>query len=138
MIALYVEDDDPTFFLVQTALAEAELTVRLFRAANGTDALSFLRNAWPYEAAPQPDLVLLDLNLPRMSGFEVLSVARTEDMLKQIPFLVVTTSSAQADRERSLKLGASAFFTKPATFEALIDLMKSIFNKDWRDCAPVA
>lgn len=128
LIALYVEDDDSTFFLVQTALSEASLPVDLFRAADGDEALDFLKKTGAHTAAPRPDLVLLDLNLPRVSGFEVLESVRSSDTLRHVPICVLSTSAVVRDRERALQLGARSFFTKPSTFDGLVDLMRSIFE----------
>lgn len=128
LTALYVEDDDSTFFLVQTALTEAELTVKLLRASDGDEALAFLQRAGVHVSAPRPDLVLLDLNLPRVSGFEVLENVQTSESLRTLPFYVLSTSAVPRDRERALKLGARNFFTKPSTFDGLVDLMRSIFH----------
>jgi DNA-binding response OmpR family regulator len=120
--ALYVEDDDSTFFLVQTALAEANLAVELRRARDGDEALRLLGS----RDGVKPAAVLLDLNLPRVSGFEVLENARFA--LRQIPFYVLSTSAFAQDRERSLRLGAKGFYTKPSSFDGLIRLLRSIFD----------
>ncbi|HEX4770567.1 MAG TPA: response regulator [Bryobacteraceae bacterium] len=128
LIALYVEDDDSTFFLVQTALSETSLPVDLFRAADGDEALDFLKKTGVHRAAPRPDMVLLDLNLPRVSGFEVLESVQSSDTLQNLPICVLSTSAVVRDRERALQLGARDFFTKPSTFDGLVDLMRSIFG----------
>lgn len=130
LTALYVEDDDSTFFLVQTALSEANLPVELVRAADGDQALRILtetNNATPgHGGNGLPDVVLLDLNLPRVSGFDVL--AEASRVVQRLPFYVLTTSASPRDRERSLRLGATDFFTKPATFDGLMTLLQSIFQ----------
>jgi two-component system response regulator len=128
LIALYVEDDDSTYFLVQTALAETSLPVELFRACDGDEALDFLRQTGVFREAPRPNLVLLDLNLPRVSGFEVLESVQSSDTLRDLPICVLSTSAVVRDRERALQLGARSFFTKPSTFDGLVDLMRSIFQ----------
>jgi DNA-binding response OmpR family regulator len=128
LIALYVEDDDSTFFLVQTALSETSLPVDLLRAADGDEALDFLKRKGAHASAPRPDIVLLDLNLPRVSGFEVLESAQSADSLRELPICVLSTSAVVRDRERALQLGARSFFTKPSTFDGLVDLMRSIFE----------
>jgi CheY-like chemotaxis protein len=137
-----VEDDDPTYFLVQTAIDEADLPLKLIRVADGEDALMFLAHRGAYAGSPRPDLVLLDLNLPRVSGFEVLLRVKSELALTSIPFLVVTNSCAVSDRERSMRLGARAFYTKPNSFDGLMELMRDIFRKqteqEWGDLAPMA
>lgn len=126
--ALYVEDDDSTYFLVETALLEANLPVDLRRAADGDEALRLLGAKNGTKPASLPDLVLLDLNLPRVSGFEVLE--RAGSAVEHIPFYVLSTSGFAQDRARSLKLGAKDFFTKPSSFDGLIRLLKTIFERD--------
>jgi len=128
LIALYVEDDDSTFFLVQTALTETALPIELFRAADGDEAIAFLQQKGAHAAAPRPDLVLLDLNLPRVSGFDVLETLKSWSDLSNLPVCVLSTSAVVRDRERALQLGARNFFTKPSTFDGLVDLMRLIFE----------
>jgi two-component system response regulator len=128
LTALYVEDDDSTFFLVQTALLETALPVILVRAADGDEAIAFLHKSGPYSLAPRPDIVLLDLNLPRVSGFEVLESVQSSESLRSLPICVLSTSAVPRDRERALQLGARNFFTKPSSFDGLVELMHFIFR----------
>ncbi len=126
LIALYVEDDDSTFFLVKTAIAEARLPVELTRACDGDEALSALARCAGQQKPP--DVVLLDLNLPRVSGFEVLAGMHESAELMTVPIYVLSTSAVPRDRERALALGARDFHTKPSTFDGLVHLMRAIFE----------
>lgn len=128
--ALYVEDDDSTFFLVETAISEANLPVQLRRASDGDEALRLLGIRHGANSAGNlPDVVLLDLNLPRVSGFEVLERTRSSQA-EFIPFYVLSTSAFAEDRARSLALGARDFYTKPSSFDGLVELLRSIFDRD--------
>lgn len=124
-VMLYVEDEDAAVFLLETAIKEAGIDVQLFRVSDGEQALAFLRCLNAYEKAPRPDLVLLDLNLPRKNGLEVLAEIHDSDSLRPIPVVVFTSSSLPADRSRSLALGAQQYITKPATFDGFIEAVKS-------------
>jgi CheY-like chemotaxis protein len=124
-VLLYVEDEDSAVFLFETALKEADIKVDFYRVSDGDQALSFLQRLGAYEKAPRPGLVLLDLNLPRKSGLEVLAEIQHSDALRPIPVIVFTSSSLSSDRERSLALGAQHYITKPSTFDALIDAVKT-------------
>lgn len=123
-VLLYVEDEDAAVFLLETALKEASIPVQLYRVSDGEQALAFLRKAGAYEKAPKPDLILLDLNLPRKTGFEVLSEVQREDDLRAISVIVFTSSSLPADRKKSLALGARRYITKPSSFDGFIEAVK--------------
>lgn len=90
---LYIDDDDTAFFLLGIAVRETKNDVQLHRAANGDDALAFLRRAEPYPSAPRPDLIVLDLNLPGKSGIQVLSELKRDESLRQIPVVIFSSSS---------------------------------------------
>jgi CheY-like chemotaxis protein len=120
---LYVEDEDGAAFLLETALQECGLSVQLFRVCDGEEALAFVNGTGPYAKAPKPSLVLLDLNLPRLNGFEVLTRMRNDEELSSIPVVVFTSSSLPADRARSLALGAQDFITKPSNLD---DFFKTV------------
>ncbi len=122
LTALYVEDDDSTYLLVQTALVEAGLPVRLLRACDGDEGIAMLKSD------PAPDAVLLDLNLPRVSGFEVLADMQRRNQIPGLPVYVLSTSAVPKDRERALQMGARDFHTKPSSFDGLVKLMESIFQ----------
>lgn len=124
-VLLYVEDEDTAVFLLEAALKEAKIDVDLYRVSDGEEALSFLYRKDAYEQAPQPGLVLLDLNLPRKNGLEVLAEMRSSEKLQRIPVIVFTSSSLRADMDRSLALGARRYITKPATFDGFLDAVKT-------------
>src|SRR5215469_15409106 len=99
-VLLYVEDEDAAVFLLETALQEAGIQVQLYRVSDGEQALAFLRRSGAYSKAPRPDLILLDLNLPRKTGLEVLSEMQTTGDLRSIGVVVFTSSSLAADRRK--------------------------------------
>jgi two-component system, chemotaxis family, response regulator Rcp1 len=114
---LYVEDEDAAAFLMEAALREAGIRVEFFRVDNGEQALAFLRRSGIYAKAPPPDLILLDLNLPKMDGFQVLEAMRKETELASIPVTVFTSSAHLSDRTKAFALGANDFITKPANLD---------------------
>ena len=128
-VLLYVEDEDAAVFLLETALKEADIQVDFYRVSDGEQALWFLHQLGNYEKAPRPGLVLLDLNLPRKSGLEVLAEMRDSDMLRPIPVVVFTSSALSSDRERSLALGAQHYITKPSTFDGLVDAVRTACSR---------
>jgi CheY-like chemotaxis protein len=123
-VLLYVEDEDAAVFLLETALKEAEIKVTLLRVADGEEALAFLRRAGSYSHAPRPDMILLDLNLPRKTGHEVLSEMREDNALHGIPVVVFTSSAAPSDRRKSMALGAFKHITKPSSFDGFVEAIK--------------
>jgi DNA-binding response OmpR family regulator len=124
-VLLYVEDEDAAVFLLETALKEAAIDVTLFRVADGEEALAFLRKAGVYHAMPRPNLVLLDLNLPRKNGLEVLSEMRDNADLKSLAVVVFTSSSLAVDKRKSMALGAQEYITKPASFDGFVTAVKN-------------
>lgn len=125
-VLLYIEDEDAAVFLLETALKEAEIAVQLYRVSDGEQALGFLRGAGAYQNAPKPDLILLDLNLPRKSGLEVLAELQKCESLRRIPTVVFTSSALPQDRKQSFALGAQEYITKPSSFDALVDAVRSV------------
>jgi CheY-like chemotaxis protein len=123
---LLVEDDVGDVLLIQEAFADNKVRNRLHRVADGVEAIAFLRREGEYAEAPRPDLVLLDLNLPRKDGREVLAEVKADEALKQIPVVVLTTSKADEDILRSYKLHANAYVTKPVDFERFIEVVRQI------------
>jgi CheY-like chemotaxis protein len=123
---LYVEDSDAMAYLFQRALEHTGTDVRLYRVADGESALTFLHRQDVFQSAPRPDIVVLDLNLPKKSGFEVLEEIGGSDALKELPVVVFSSSSRPADRERALALGARAFFLKASELEDFVATAKSI------------
>jgi CheY-like chemotaxis protein len=110
---LMVEDNPGDVRLTREALKGGKVANRLHVVEDGIAALDFLNQRAPYEGAPRPDLILLDLNLPKMDGREVLSVIKADASLKTIPVVVLTTSRAEEDIVRAYKLSANCYVTKP-------------------------
>lgn len=123
---LLVEDSPGDVRLTREAFRDASLSVRLHVAEDGVDAMAFLRREGTHNHAPRPDLILLDLNLPKMDGREVLALIKKDEELKTIPTVILTTSEADADVRRSYQLQANAFLTKPVQLDAFEDLVKSV------------
>jgi CheY-like chemotaxis protein len=123
---LLVEDDPGDVLMTKEALEESKLLHTLRVLDNGEDAVRYLQREPPYEDAPRPDLVLLDLNLPRLDGREVLSIVKADRSLRQIPCVVLTTSDAEDDVSRSYDLHANAYVTKPVDFNAFTEVVRQI------------
>lgn len=123
---LLVEDDAGDVELTREALNDSKLALELHVVEDGEKALQFLRHDPPYKDAPQVDLVLLDLNLPRVDGREVLRTMKSDDALKSVPVVVVTTSDAESDILRSYHLGANCYVTKPVGLDQFVHVVKSI------------
>ena len=127
---LLVEDSPGDVRLTQEALAEANGAIRLHVAFDGIEAMSFLRREGKNADAPRPKLILLDLNLPRMDGREVLVQIKADAALKMIPTIILTTSEAERDVMQSYQLQANCFLSKPVQLDAFESLVKSI-NDFW-------
>jgi chemotaxis family two-component system response regulator Rcp1 len=127
---LLVEDNPGDVLLTQEALADAKLHVALSVVADGVEALDFLGRRGAYENAPRPDLILLDLNLPRKDGREVLEEIKTDPALCRIPVVVLTTSQAEQDIVRTYTLHANAYVTKPVDLDQFITIVHAI-NQFW-------
>jgi two-component system, chemotaxis family, response regulator Rcp1 len=127
---LLVEDSPGDVRLTQEALAEANRAIRLHIAFDGIEAMSFLRREGKNAQAPRPKLILLDLNLPRMDGREVLAQVKADAALKTIPTIILTTSQAERDVLQSYELQANCFLSKPVQLDAFESLVKSI-NEFW-------
>jgi chemotaxis family two-component system response regulator Rcp1 len=127
---LLVEDSPGDVRLTQEALRDANRRIHLHVACDGVEAVAFLRREGAYVAAPRPDLVLLDLNLPKMDGREVLAFIKSDGGLKTIPTIVLTTSEAEVDIVKSYQLQANCFLSKPVQLEAFENLVRSI-NDFW-------
>jgi two-component system, chemotaxis family, response regulator Rcp1 len=125
---LLVEDSSGDIRLTQEALRDAKRPINLHVASNGVEALAFLRHEGAHKQAPRPDLILLDLNLPKMDGREVLAHIKDDDRLKTIPTVILTTSEAEADIIKSYQLHASCYLSKPVQLAAFEILMKSMSN----------
>ena len=123
---LLVEDSEADADLVREALAGGKLIVNLAVVQDGEAAMSYLRREGAYASAPRPDLVLLDLNLPRKSGQEVLREVKADPDLGVIPIVVLTTSAADQDILRSYQLHANAYIAKPVEFESFIKIVNQV------------
>lgn len=125
---LLVEDSPGDVRLTQEAFRDANVAIHV--ANDGVAAMAFLRREGIHANAPRPDLVLLDLNLPKMDGREVLSHIKADDVLKTIPTVILTTSEAEVDIVKSYELQANCYLTKPVQLDAFDNLVKSI-NDFW-------
>jgi len=123
---LLVEDSPADVELTIEAMRDAKVANQLHVVIDGVDAMAFLRQEGPYASAPRPDLVLLDLNLPRKDGKEVLAEMRADAHLQPIPVAVLTTSKAEADILRSYQLGANCFLTKPVRLSEFLEVVHAI------------
>ncbi len=125
---LLVEDNPGDVRLAREALKEAKVRNELFVCEDGVKAMELLHKKGEYAGTPRPDLILLDLNLPRKNGREVLKEIKADEDLKRIPVVVLTVSKAEEDVERSYNNYANAYITKPLDFEQFMVVMKSIEN----------
>lgn len=123
---LLVEDNPADVRLTQEALKEGRVRNSLHVARDGVEALAFLRREKGFENAVRPDLILLDLNLPRMGGSEVLEVIKRDPDLRRIPVVVLTTSKAEEDIVRSYDRHANCYISKPVDLEQFFEVVKSI------------
>ena len=123
---LLVEDDPGDVLMTQEAFEEHKVRNRLNVVSDGAEALAYLRREGAYADAVRPDLILLDLNLPRRDGREVLAEIKKDEDLGRIPVVVLTTSSADEDIVRSYQLHANAYVTKPVDFERFIAVIRQI------------
>jgi len=123
---LLVEDDPGDVLMTKEAFEDYKLSNQLHVVNDGAEAMGFLRQQGQYADAPRPDLVLLDLNLPRMDGREVLQAIKSDPELASIPVVVLTTSEAEEDVLRSYSLHANAYVTKPVDFERFIQVVRQI------------
>ena len=127
---LLVEDNPGDVRLTQEAFQDVNPSVHLHVASDGVEAMAFLRREGAHAKSPRPDLVLLDLNLPKMDGREVLARIKQDDRLKTIPTVILTTSDAEADISKSYQLQANCYLTKPVQLTAFEALVKSV-NDFW-------
>lgn len=123
---LLVEDNPADIRLTREALAEGKVRNNLHVAPDGVVALELLRREGPYADAPRPDLILLDLNLPKKNGRELLAEIKEDESLRQIPVVVLTTSEAEEDILRSYQLHANCYVTKPVGLEQFLNVVRQI------------
>jgi len=125
---LLVEDSPGDVRLTREAFKDAESPARLHVAKDGAEAMEFLNQVGNHADAPRPDLILLDLNLPKMDGREVLALIKADVSLRTIPTVILTTSDAEPDIVRSYQLQANAYLTKPVQLDAFESLVKVIYD----------
>jgi len=123
---LIVEDSPGDVRLTQEFLKDANIAIRCHVAFDGVEAMNFLRREGVHAEAPRPDLILLDLNLPKMDGREVLAQIKQSDSLKSIPTMILTTSDSEADIVKCYQLQANCYLNKPVQLEAFERLVRSI------------
>jgi CheY-like chemotaxis protein len=131
---LLVEDNPDDVDLTIEAFKESCSQSRLHVVEDGVEALAFLRRQGAYATSPRPDLILLDLNLPRKTGHEVLAEIKIDPQLRRIPVVVLTTSAADADVNRSYELAANCYITKPVDLDAFFGVV-NLVDRFWRDIA---
>jgi len=125
---LLVEDDPGDILMTREAFEQYKIRNVLHVVTDGEQALQYLRRTGDYAGAPRPGLILLDLNLPRLDGLEVLAELKADPVLKVIPVVILTTSQAQQDVLRSYALHANAYVSKPVDFERFVDVIRQIDN----------
>ncbi len=123
---LMVEDNPGDVLLTREALLDAKVNINMSIVVDGVEALAFLRREGQFSQAPMPDLILLDLNLPKKSGLEVLDEIKNDDVLKLIPVVILTTSKAERDIVSSYDRHANAYVTKPVDLDQFIKVVQAI------------
>lgn len=137
---LIADDDEEDRMLARDALEESRLANRLCFVEDGVELLDFLYQRGAYaepDAAPRPGLILLDINMPRMNGFEALREIKQDPDLRTIPVVILTTSRADEDIVRGYDLGVNSFISKPVTFEGLVDVMRAL-GRYWFEIVDLA
>ena len=127
---LLVEDNPADVMLTEEAFEEARIANRLHVARDGVDALEFLHRQGHYAEAPTPDVILLDVNMPRMNGLELLAVLKADPDLRRIPIIMLTTSRAEQDVWRSYDLHVNAYIPKPVSVGEFFDVVRT-FETFW-------
>ncbi len=123
---LLVEDNEGDARLAIEAMRDSKIRNKLHHVSDGEEAMAFLRKEGKYEKAPRPDLVLLDLNLPKKDGRQVLAEIKNDDELKRIPVVILTVSSAEEDILKSYNLHANCFITKPIDLSQFMKVVRSV------------
>ncbi|PLZ76838.1 response regulator [Fischerella thermalis WC217] len=125
---LLIEDNPGDVELTKIALEDSKISVNLNIVEDGVEAIAFLRREGKYANVPHPDIVLLDLNLPKKDGREVLAEIKADEKLKRIPVVVLTTSQAEEDVLKVYNLSANCYITKPVDFDQFVKIVQSIEN----------
>lgn len=123
---LLVDDNEGDILLTREALDDARIINKISIAYDGVEAISFLKKYPPYRGTDMPDLILLDINLPKMDGTEVLSIIKNDPELKRIPVIMLTTSSSEKDILASYDNHANCYITKPVDLERFMDVVRTI------------
>jgi CheY-like chemotaxis protein len=123
---LLLEDEAADAYLLKLALKENNISARLHHVLDGQEGLSFLQQQGSYRTAPRPDLILLDLNMPRMNGYEFLAAVKNDERFKSIPVVVLTTSDVESDVRHSYQLGAASYIAKPTGMDQFISVINRI------------
>ena len=123
---LLVEDNDADVILAEEALGDGNIQSVIYRARDGLEALDFLNKTGNFREAPRPDVILLDLNMPRMDGREFLEAIKDDKTKTSIPIIVLTTSEAETDVEKSYGLNVNCYIKKPVDFSDFVSIMRSI------------
>jgi len=137
---LIAEDDSDDTVLVQSAFQEFDSAYNLFSVQDGVELLEYLRNQQRYldsTSAPRPDLILLDLNMPRMDGRQALAEIKADPYLRSIPVVVLSNSDLREDILRTYDLGGAGFIVKPQTFEDMLEVVK-VINQYWFEVVQLA
>lgn len=133
IIILMADDDPDDCLMIKEALDESPLACDLYYVEDGEELMDYLHHRGKYSdpvSAPVPGLILLDLNMPKKDGREALKEIKEDEKLKRIPIVVLTTSNAEEDIQRTYKLGVNSFISKPVSFESLVEIMKTL-TKYW-------
>lgn len=123
---LMAEDSPGDVLLTRKALENSKLKINLHAVSDGVEAIQFLRREGEYGDVPTPDIVFLDLNMPRKDGREVLTEIKTDPLLRHIPVVILTTSDSEQDIERSYELNANCYITKPVDMDQFVKVVSSI------------
>lgn len=123
---LLIDDDDKDIFLTKRAFKKCNLPSQIQVAKDGEEGVALLRREKPYDTATRPDLILLDLNMPRMNGYEFLEIIKADDDLKSIPVIVMTMSQSDADMTKSYHRHASSFISKPIELDDFMAVIRAI------------
>ncbi|MDX2218596.1 MAG: response regulator [Burkholderiales bacterium] len=125
-LILLIDDNEVDQFLTRRAFAQSGFRVRLETVDDGDQALKFLRRQPPFESAPVPHLVLLDINMPRMGGKDVLRAMKSDETLRRIPVVALTTSQSDRDKQEMYDLRANSYIIKPVDFNAFVEIVRSL------------
>jgi chemotaxis family two-component system response regulator Rcp1 len=127
-IILHAEDDDSSAFLFRLVLDQAGITASVYRVSDGEQALLFLRKHPPYAEARTPQIAIVDLNMPKVNGWELLSTRQTDTVLQPIPFIVMSTAPASKNAAKALRSGAQHYIEKSANLDELVEQVQGYCN----------